>query len=199
MEKLTITEALAKTKLVDKKINKKIQTGKFVGRQKGDKILDGFEPNVAKEDLQSIEDLIANRFKLKNAIHESNQKTKLTIAGKEYTVSEAIEFKEVILYKTNLLSKLKYQLESIRDDINFENEKVQARLDEQISKLFEKPSSTREVEIFSKSFLKANEHSLVDPIEIDKKIKEYEEEIDNFLNEVDFRLSTSNSLTFIEI
>ena len=198
MEKLTITEALAKTKLVDKKINKKIQTAKFVGTQRGNKILDGFEPNTAKEDLQSIEDLIAYRFRLKNAIHESNQKTKLTIAGKEYTVAQAIEFKEIILYKSNLLSKLKYQLENVRDDVNFENGKVQARLDEQVSKLFEKPTKD-EVEAFSKSFLKANEYSLVDPIEIDKKIKEYEEEIDNFLNEVDFRLSTSNALTFIEI
>jgi hypothetical protein len=198
MERITITEALSKVKLVDKKISKKITGAKFIGVKKGDKILDGFEPESAKEDLQSIEDLISYRFKLKNAIHESNQKTKLTIAGKEYTVAQAIEFKEVVLYKTHLLAKLKAQLDNIRDDVNYENEKVQARLDEQVSKLFEKPTK-EEVETFSKSFLKANEYSLVDPIEIDKKIKEYEEEIDNFLTEVDFRLSTSNATTFIEV
>ena len=198
MEKITITEALSKVKLVDKKITKKIAGAKFVGKQKGEKVLDNFEPESAKEDLQSIEDLISYRFKLKNAIHDSNQKTIVNISGKKYTVSEAIEFKEVSSYKLDLLRKMKNQSEVYSNQIALENEKVQERLDIQISNLFEKPSAV-EVDSFSKSFLKSNEYSLVDPIDINKKIKEYEEEIDGFLNEVDFKLSTSNSVTFIEI
>jgi hypothetical protein len=198
MEKITVTEALAKVKLLDKKISKKIYDSVFVGREAKGKILDGFNPENAKADLQSIEDLIENRFKLKNAIHESNQKTKVIVDGKEYTVSEVIEYKTVIEQRLNLLRKMKNQLEEIRDIVNYENEKVQSRLDEQVSKLFEKPSKD-EVEQFAKSFLKSNEHRIVDPIGLDEYIRKLEEEVDNFQSEVDFKLSTSNALTFIEI
>ena len=51
----------------------------------------------------------------------------------------------------------------------------------------------------SKPILEANELKLVDPIQTEKKIDEMEENIDNFLNEVDFVLSESNAKNNIEI
>jgi hypothetical protein len=48
-------------------------------------------------------------------------------------------------------------------------------------------------------FFARNELELVDPNELAKAVKELEKSILDFMNEVDYKLSESNSTTFIEV
>ena len=51
----------------------------------------------------------------------------------------------------------------------------------------------------AKPFIEMNELKLLDPCEVESKIETLDEKIDNFLAEVDFVLSESNSRTEIEV
>lgn len=102
MESISITRALSELKLLDKRILKGIKDADFLSYEINKKnVLKTFEP---KEQLQSVEDLIARRSTLKSKIMESNASTKVKIAGKEMLVIEAIEMKETIQYKKQLLN-----------------------------------------------------------------------------------------------
>src|SRR5690554_4907003 len=98
---MTITRGLSELKLINDRIQRKINDARFaVGNKNNNKKIDGmtieeFNKN-AKSQYQSIQDLIERRKKIKSAIVDSNAKTVVTIAGKEMTVASAIERKESI-------------------------------------------------------------------------------------------------------
>lgn len=199
MENISITRALAELKLLDKRISKGIKDSDFLSYEINKKnILKTFEP---KEQLQSVEDLIARRALLKSKIMESNASTKVKIAGKEMLVIEAIEMKETIQYKKQLLKTLENTRLAVRTRIENINEDVKHRLDGLLQANFGKESKTKdsETEAIAKPFLERNEAKEVDLIDIDNKIKTLSDEIDTFESEVDFVLSESNSLTKISI
>lgn len=199
MESISITRALSELKLLDKRILKGIKDADFLSYEINKKnVLKTFEP---KEQLQSVEDLIARRSTLKSKIMESNASTKVKIAGKEMLVIEAIEMKETIQYKKQLLSTLEATRKSVRSKIESINEDVKYRLDGLLQANFGKESKTKdsETDAISKPFLERNEAKEVDLIDIDNKIKTLSEEIDSFESEVDFVLSESNSLTKINV
>jgi len=199
MEKISITRALSELKLLDKRINKSIKDANFLSYEvNGKNYLKTFEP---KEQLQSVEDLIQRRSLLKTKIMESNASTVVKIAGKEMLVIEAIEMKETIQYKKQLLLTLESTRKSVRSKIESINEDVKYRLDGLLQANFGKESKTKdsESEAIAKPFLERNEAKEIDLIDIDNKIKTLSEEIDAFESEVDFVLSESNSLTKIDV
>ena len=196
MEKITVTRALTKLKTLDKKIKKAIREGCFVTYEVGgkqDKECD------SKSDFQSVQDLIDFRDRLKSAIAESNANTKVKIAGKKMTVVEAIEKKNSIQYKTELLQYLRHSLAITRDTVEDINSDVQRRLDRLIEASVGSEKQKTEVEAISKPFLQRNEAKVIDTLKIEEKIKELDEEITSFIEEVDVSLSEANSQTFIEV
>lgn len=203
---LSITRALAELKLLDKKIEKAIGQAKFtaiaIGKKpvKGYTSIEEFEKDV-KSQYQSVMDLMKRRQDIKSAVVKSNATTEVTIAGKVMTVAEAIEMKVFIGYKQNLLHKLMVEFNRANDQAEIENQNVKVRLDKMLEASFQKDSKTKDTEIenISKPYLEANEARVVDPLNARKKIEELQEEIDNFLAEVDFVLSESNTITKITI
>lgn len=196
--KMTVSEGLAKLKLLDKRINKETAASVFVGYKVGSEIQGNFDGEKAKSSLQSIQDLIEYRTKLKMAINKSNLKTKVKIAGKEMTVLEAIENKSTIDYKKNLMRAIYSNLTKVKNEVDYGNANTQERLDSQVQAAFEK-ANKKEIESFSETFLKNNGYSLEDPIKAEKVIERFDKEIDEFESEVDFVLSTSNATTTIEV
>ena len=123
--KLTLTEALVKLKLYDKKIEKKYQIlsiGKIIDIQKGksnkllysDLEITNFK-NEAKSYIDSIKQLIKNRATLKSKILEANAKTKVTIANTEYKLINPLN------------------LEKIIDELNREIEEFESEVDVKLS------------------------------------------------------------------
>ena len=208
MRKISITEALLELKLYDGKINKALTSAKFVGAKKksADKVgvftVKNFEEN-AKASYQSVSDLIRNRAKLKAAIVQSNAITSVEIAGKKYTVAEAIERKNSIVYDKQFLMVLQSQWVKATDDVLKENKKVDAQIDKMLEGFLGKDSdkkvSEQELASISDPYRAKNEFDLVDPLNLYEKIQLLEEEINAFEAEVDVKLSISNSTTYIEI
>lgn len=210
MSEITITRALNELKLLDKKINGKIGSGKFIGcakraSEKVDSIFTKEEfRNLVKSDYDTVSSLIKRRSAIKAMIVTSNANTKVTIDNVEMTVAEAIERKNTIEYDKSLLAEMIKQYNKIYSKCNTENEKVNEKADEMINTMLGKVEQNKkdqykaESEIVQK-FIKDNEFETIDPINLQKKIEEMKEYIDNFESEVDFTLSESNSIVKIII
>ena len=195
--KISITRALAEIKLLDKKISKKTKSN-FVGYSIANKVKDDFDPKEAKADLESVYALIERRQNIKDKINKSNHKTKVQIGKETMTVSQAINTKETIEYKRSLCSYIGAQYNEVERKVEYENDEMKERLDNQTSRMGDE-SKTKELTEFSNSFKKMYEAKMIDPIEAVKEFKKLEEEIMEFENTIDYSLSTSNSLTEIEI
>lgn len=206
---MSITRGLSELKLLDSRIGRSIESGKYViAYKKSAKKVDGIHTpeefvENAKSSIQSVRDLIERRNKIKSAIVDSNAKTVVEIGDKKMTVAEAIERKSSIEYEKNLLNTLRYQYGTQGVKLNTQNESVNDKLNQLIEVSFGKEGKQKvnqnEIEAISKPYLEQNEWVLLNPLKVDELIEEMSNEIDTFLNEVDFVLSESNTLTKIEI
>lgn len=209
-ETITITRALAELKLLDSRILKKsldlilidiYQNRKDLALRSGS-TKEAFA-ELAKSSLQSVEDLIERRKKIKSAILISNANVKVEIDGVEYAVIEAIERKNSITYEQNLLNKMRKQVVEAKGEISKQAPKLDQDVKDMINKSLAGDQPTKEEneanEEMATRFFEANILRLLDPCEVEKKIEKLDEQIDTFLTEVDFVLSESNSRTEIEV
>lgn len=206
METMTVTRALAELKLLDSRIHKAFQESMFIAITTGKKPVIGYEKNEdfsekVKSKYQSIRDLIERRKKIKSAIVKSNAENKVIIGEVEYSVAEAIERKNAIQYEQALLSKLRQDYSNAVRKFEQEEERVKERLDKHLESIFgrdvkiEKGAQKEESDIF----LERNEPKLIDPLNLKDEIERLENEINDFLLNVDFVLSEANSLNKITI
>lgn len=205
---MSITRALSELKLLDSRINRVISNLQLVAsNKKSAKNVDSFctiqtfEEN-AKSDYQSVIDLIERKKKIKSAIVESNANTIAEIANIKMTVADIIERKNNIEYEKTLLRVMKSQLNSAKANTNARNESVDRKLDEILVTMLGREgakNADKSTNEFSVKYKEDNEYEILDPLSIEVKIKDLEEKIENFENEVDFVLSESNTITKIVI
>lgn len=203
---ISITRALRELKTLDARILKKINETTFAASKKpkenipGFKTVDEFE-NKAKENLQSIKDLISRRKQIKKAIVESNAKTFLEVSGVKMTVADAIERKNFIEIEKTLLSKMNsdYGRSQVRVEQN--NELAQDRLDTQLNNMISKDGKTdlTAVEGYKKLFWESEETKLIDPINVKEIATKMALDIETFEDDVDVALSEINARTFISV
>lgn len=208
MDKITITRALTELKLLDARIIKLTGSAKFVDlfQNKRDIVLinnmtkEVFETK-AKASMQSIEDLIKRREKIKSAIMLSNAVTSVEIGRKKYFVIEAISRKTSINYEVNLLQRMKHEITNAKHQVDQQKPQLDQNVKELVEKNLggDKKPSKEDYDVISDPFLKANKLNIIDPCGVEKRIDEMDEKIDNFLAEVDFVLSESNAKTEIEV
>lgn len=208
MEQMSITRALAEKKLLDKRIEKTISQAKFVTFAKSNS--KDVEKNITKEDyckdakatLQSIKDLIDRKSKIDSAISVSNATTNVEICGVTTTVAEAISRKNNIDFERALLNALKSQLTESKYRTDVRNQEVESKLQTLLVSMVGKENTknmSEEAMKISAQYLSDNEFAIVDGVDAEKLIESMEKEIDEFLFNVDFCLSTSNTLSTIEI
>ncbi|WP_010500012.1 hypothetical protein [Paenibacillus elgii] len=203
---ISITRGLAELKTLDARINKVINESSFISMTTGKKVLAGYQSNFqfedkAKSNYQSVQDLIKRRNAIKAAIVQSNAVTKVNVADKEMTVAEAIERKTSIIYEQNLVNKMKIEFVNVIRRYEQEDEKVKERLDELLKTTFGKDVkvSNDQYDSTAKPFLEQNEPKLIDPLKLKDEIDKIEKNIEDFLMNVDFVLSESNTITKIII
>jgi len=209
MTTLTITRALAELKLLDKRIKSAIEQidPLLITNQK---ILN--ESVKAKQEqflaeavasFQSAEALITRRDAIKAAIVQSNATTMVSIAGEEYTVAAAIEQKQAIGYRKQLLRHLQNQVSKTNYDLEVSSKEYQRRLDNYLTAQANATGKNKSDAAFvaeqTKAFSEVNEPVLIDPLKVNQLIKQLEEEIFSFESEVDYCLSESNARTTIEV
>ena len=203
MSHISITRALVELKTLDARINKHINNSTFIICKTKNKNFNVQEEAFRKNatgDLQSIFDLIERRNLIKTAIMHSNSKTLVNVANIMMTVSQAIEYKKVIDYKTHLLDTLRIQRNSVTLESECHKDKLQAKIDNNIQIICGKDKSDSAAILSIAESIKKNDPiEIFDPISIDKVIKELELSIEDFSANIDFVLSESNATNFIDV
>jgi hypothetical protein len=204
----TITEALQELKLLTSRISKITNGSNFVSTKRSEDNLDADKFNKeAAAAFQSINDLIERRANIKSAIMQSNAVTTVEIAGKTYTVAEAISTKEYISDKKDLLQKLQFQKANTATMVTNYNNDRQRKIDNLIERSLGRDITCKvssngdnsDIKTITEMYTKKNFIELLDPIKVDDKIKALEEEIENFQHQVDYKLSYINAITKITI
>ena len=206
MEDITITRALAELKLLDSRIQKKTQESDFVfllsKRNKSNVNVETLTNN-AKGSFQSVVDLIKRRQTLKSAIILSNASTKVKLNGQDMTVAEVIECKQLVELYKSLLSKLQQNRTNVISQVERNNQQMETDLQKLLEINFGKSSNaktnTDDIENISKTYREQNKTEMLDCINIDSKIKEVSELIEQYEKEANFVLAESNATTKIKV
>lgn len=202
----SIHRCLTELKLLDDKINKAVYK-RFIGYKKnsanGEYNTHDSDEDFTKLVQSNYDTVIAyinRRKQIKEAVVNSNAKTIVTIAGKEYTVASAIERKKSIKYEEELLHQLRVQYANSLRTVNDNNERMENNLDKQISQMVGSDNSKNDdISTFAEFYRKQNGYTLLDPLKLKDKIDILEKEIQDFNSEVDCVLSESNAITMVEI
>ena len=175
-------------------------------KTKGGIELEGIDLEDFKKTLQSNFDkydhLIKNIESYSSAIAQSNATTKVTIAGVEYTVAEAIKRKELATHREKFLTLVKKQASFASYAVNAKNAEVENKWLETLKSLTQDGTlqlSDEYIEKQKKEFFAANTYELLDPMNHVEKIDGLVDAHNAFLNEVDTVLTTSNIQTLIDI
>lgn len=204
MEEITITRALAELKLLDSRIQKKILESEFVyfiSKKNKNNVNQETLVSNSKSSFQSVNDLIERRKKLKSSIILSNAVTQVKLGDETMTVAEVIERKQLVEYYKQLLNKMKQNRELVLNQVERQNQLMEADLQKILEINFGKNTTTRtnsdDIENISKTYREHNKAEVLDGLSIDVKIKEIEELINRYETESNFVLSESNATTKI--
>mgnify|MGYP006968284020 FL=1 len=209
VETMTVHKALAELKLLDSRIEKAIAEGVYcvANKHSNDKIggvlIDEYI-KIMQGGYDKAIDLINRRKAIKRAVVLSNAVTKVSIAGDEYTVAEAIEMKNHgVDFDKLLMNTMNAQYRNAQMQIKQENGKdLEQRAEQYVTAIYgqkEGKTNTADIEKVKADFLKSNQYELVDPLHVLDKIEGLEKKINDFMAEVDSALSVSNALTEITI
>lgn len=208
-ETMNVHKALTELKMLDKRISGLIEdceTDFCVANKASNKKINGMDIDDYKDEIKSkyqkITDQIARRAAIKQAVVKSNAVTIVKVAGKEYTIAEAIELKNHGLdHKRLLCSAMEECFSLATQTCNQANYSLEDKARQYILGMYgeSEKASTGDHEKEIKSYIETNTVSIVDPLGIKAIIDNLKDDIDSFMTEVDAALSTSNAMTTIEI
>lgn len=207
-ETMTIHEALSTLKVLDKRIAKETAQGNFCfAHKKCETKVNGLTVKEALEHsrsrFESVSALLRRRAAIRNALSQSNATRKVTIAGREYTMAEAIEMR-----KTGMELKQAF-VDAMMDEYTLLNEKTRkwneetlpGNADRYISSMYGSRDNIdiAATEAARKAYIESNTLEFNDPNDISGQCRLMQDEIDRFYAEVDSKISVSNALNTIEI
>lgn len=204
---ITITEALVKLKMLDKRI------ADAVGRLDVGHVLNKTRvapPNASSDDdfktkleasLQSVQSLISNRNAIKGAIVKSNATTRVKVGNAEMTVADAIERKNSIKNEKLLLGKLEGTHASLTQQYTAALAKLEQDATDFVSKTIgnAEKANADEVTKTRQLYMDQQKLRLVTSDKIPNVVNEMRESIQDFETNVDVALSISNSTTKISV
>lgn len=212
-ETMNVHKALAELKIIDDRIYKAIEDGTFVLANKhSNEKIKGKTIATVKDDMKAcfnrVTDLMNRRNAIKRAVVLSNASTKVNVNGEEMTVAEAIELKNHgVDFKKNLVDMMTRQKNMADRTITMNSgEDVEKKAEKYILDVIASQPKDGKMAVDSKAmkdlreaYIANNTYDLLDPLDVENKIKDMTDEINGFLVEVDAVLSTSNATTNIEI
>lgn len=211
--KITLTEALAKLKLYNKKVEKltnELDDGKFIidciigNENKGWKTRMTMQElkQFAQARLNKLNAIIKNRNNLKGIIAQTNAITKVKVGDKEYTIVQAIERKNSLPLEKTFLSVLESQVTLIKSCIITANENAKENANKIVETQVQseaKNKKTAEVEALYNLIYNKNKAEILDPAHIEEYAEKMKEDIEIFEQNIDVVLSIVNANTFITI
>lgn len=205
-ETMTVHEAMAELKMLKKRIASK-QNGTYVAVNKhSNKKINGKEIDEFIKDIdseyQSVEDMWNRYFAIKKQLSLSNAKTIVKIAGKDYTVAEAIEMKRDSGIDIKfMIDVILNQYATAQKECIKKNNALEEKADTYVSQLYgtKDKAAADEVMAVRKTYIDTNSVEVVTGTDLIKKINARKDALDKFMTEVDAKLSISNATTFITI
>lgn len=211
-ETMTVHKALAELKIIDDRIDSAISNVLFITAVKnGTKKINGVDVESYKETVRSsyqkANDLINRRNAIKRAVVMSNAVTKVTVAGVEYTVAEAIDMKNHGLdgMKMMLNTMVRQHRDATYNFNKHSGDALELKANEYVMNILgsqgnaSDKTDVKQVQALHDSYVANNEFVMIDPIDIEKKIEDIRNRIVEFETDVDAALSVSNAVTTIDI
>lgn len=204
---LTLTRALTELKTLDRKINSALSSLNPVTYEVGGKLAtptttEEFNKK-AKASYASVKDLINYRAALKRAVVRANANTEVKVNGMTMTIAEAIDYKNIIKYKKDLLKTLRSANKDVLSRIERAEQSNEEKLQQMLNTYLGNDKAGGKlddsIKNVTESFKKANEVKLVDPLKIADLIETLDQEITDFDTEIDAVLSETNGKTEIEV
>jgi hypothetical protein len=199
---MSITQALAELKLLDKRINRALDNVVWADVKTKTHSVDAEAfAKTAKAEYQSFTDLVKRRDTIKRAVVTANATTRVAVGQWEGTVAEAIEYKVSIVYKRRLRDEMQSQLLVAKAKFEDHKEAVDGRLEKLLHSELGKDvkTSPETITALTNSFRENNRVELMDPLNLSAKASELEREIDEFETNVDWVLSETNGTTKITV
>lgn len=205
-KQITLTEALATLKVLRSKQDNLVRTGTFVGVSARDKV-GSQTKEVASAQFQSEFDRLkafsAKIQEIGAKLYEANSKTTVIIAGKTYTLAEAIYRKSHASEEAERIRVLKAALQRAEATASKAREVAEKRADQQVESLLagrtkDDSVGTMAVEM-RKKLIDAEKIQVVDPNGLAAFILSAEEELVTFSTEIDVAISLVNATTKIEV
>lgn len=208
-ETMNVHKALAELKMMDKRIVAATRELEWVVTNKHSNTkINGVSVDEWKADIkakyQKVLDLIRRRDAIKRAVVNSNAVTKIIVAGKEYTVAEAIDRKNNgVEYQKNLIARLNHDYVMAKSNADRANgAELERRADEHVRIMFgnsDMKGSSAEAVRVRNEFIAAQTTDIIDPVGVVAEMDKISEEVNSFLMNVDAALSVSNALTVITV
>lgn len=208
-ETMNVHQALAELKMMDKRIEAATREPEWVITNKHSNTkINGVEVKDWIEDIKSkyrkVLDLIRRRDAIKRAVVNSNAVTKITVAGKEYTVAEAIDRKNNgVQYQKNLVLRMNHDYVMAKSSADRANgSELERRADDHVRIMFgnsDMKGSSQEAVRVRNEFIQGQTTDILDPIGVVAEVEKMNEEVNDFLMNVDAALSVSNALTVITV
>jgi len=204
---LTVYEALQERKLIKAKLERARFTKKYItSARECDEQIDGVSIDEIKRSLKgnfdSVNQLFKNFAAYTAAINQSNAVTKVTIAGKEYTVAEAISRYQTLGAEREFLQELTNQYNLVKNDVTNHNEKVldPDKISEYIRNVLGDSKKDQSlIDSTIDTYKKKNLKVLIDPNNLEEEIQKRLEELNNFIEQFHFVLTRSNATTEITV
>ena len=209
MAEMTVQRALNELKIIDERLNKRLQEFTIIGTKKVSetRVVETRESvvefeNRAKGALDSVDGLLKRKNALKHAIMQSNATTMIEVGGKTYSVMTAIDRKRTIESEKMVVRHMREALGFAEYKVNQDNDKMESYIQRQTNAMASGDLSSKKddyIIAFEKSYREQNSWELVDPLKVPALIQQREQEISMFELEIDTALTVSNAITKIEI
>ena len=211
MIQISVTRGLVQLKRLEEKIQRDIRMiSEFVTVNKVQEknVLNGtMTKNQYNEYVQtkwqSLMDKISLRQEIKDEIVKSNANTVVTIAGKKYTIAQAIEKKNNIeKFEKPISAMLNGAYAKALNSVEMKNDEVVENAEKNFFGRGEerrKNESNKDLLDAMEIYINSRKFEIIDPLNIKKLKEEFENGILDFIAEVDQVLTESNSTTMIQI
>jgi hypothetical protein len=215
MTKITLMRALSKLKTTEKEIEEFFNTDKtpsplfLSSKKEADSVVLGttltvkeFETRaVAQKD--KIENLIKLHRVLKRKISEANNTIQVEIRGEKMSITEAIFYKQTIKFKEQLCKRFRKELTDwkvLKEKSDRAIETNAVNLTKQISQEGNSEEDVKErLKQLTMIFSKGLQYTAIDPLQANDVVTNIENEIREFNEEIDFILNEVNSKHEIEV
>lgn len=156
--------------------------------------------HAAQGNFDKVLAKLRNLANLKAARNKANSSVKITVAGAEYTIDEALARKANIVVEQRLLQQLKAQYSRNQQLSDAANVQVENEIQRTITSILSGRAATpEEIKAIRDSAEKSQKQSVLTFDGFDTKIKSLENDINKFVLEIDYTLSEANATNSVEV